>query len=121
DITALSFSPDGRRLASGSHDTTILVWDVTGRLQGEHLRPAELSAREQEGLWTELAADDGAQAGRALWTLAAAPDQAVPLLAGKLQPAAWLPPAAAARLIGDLDDDSYAVRRKARRELEKFG
>ncbi len=29
-VTALAFSPDGRTLASGSADTTILVWEVLG-------------------------------------------------------------------------------------------
>jgi hypothetical protein len=37
NVEALSFCPDGRRLASGSRDTTLLVWDVTGRLQDGHL------------------------------------------------------------------------------------
>src|SRR5262249_5124069 len=55
DVAALSFSPDGRRLASGSRDTTILIWDVTGRLEDGRLQAAQLSDKQLEICWSDLA------------------------------------------------------------------
>ncbi|HEY7424440.1 MAG TPA: sigma-70 family RNA polymerase sigma factor [Gemmataceae bacterium] len=122
EVRALTFSPDGRRLASGSFDTTVLIWDVTGRFQDGRLRPVQLSDKEQEKLWTDLADDDAGRAGRSLWTLAAAPAQTVPLLAKRLRPAsARVAPEVIAKLIRDLDDDAFTVRLKARKELQKLG
>ncbi|KAG8822059.1 hypothetical protein FRC19_006795 [Serendipita sp. 401] len=38
-VTSVSFSPDGHRIASGSHDHTIRLWDAeTGQALGEPLR-----------------------------------------------------------------------------------
>jgi hypothetical protein len=128
EVTALSFSPDSRRLASGSRDTTILVWDATGRLRNGELRTARLTAKEMEGCWADLAANDAPRAGRALWTLAADPTQSVPFLAKRLQTAladakdrqaAQL--AKVPQLLRDLDDDAFAVREKAKTELARLG
>jgi hypothetical protein len=123
-IETLSFAPEGRRLASGSRDTTILVWDVTGRLRQGRLRPAQLSDKELAKLWADLAADDAVQAGRAIWTLAAAPAQAVPYLGERLGIAAVSGKARMVKvpqLLRDLDDDVFAVRVKARAGLARMG
>ena len=34
-VTALAFSPDGARLASGHIDSTILIWDLKSVLAGK--------------------------------------------------------------------------------------
>jgi RNA polymerase sigma factor (sigma-70 family) len=124
DVMALSFAPDGLRLASGSRDTTILVWDVSGSLQGERLRTVRLSDEELEACWIDLASNDAKRAVRAIWTLAAAPSQAVAYLPERLRSSATeaqLRLAKVPQLIRKLDDDAFSVRDKAKAELAKVG
>jgi hypothetical protein len=84
------------------------------------LRPAKLSDQEVKSLWADLASVDAARAGRAVWTLAAAPAQVFPLLRQHLQAAAPVGPGID-RFIADLDSDTLAVRQKAMDELAKLG
>jgi RNA polymerase sigma factor (sigma-70 family) len=120
-VMALSFSTDGRTLASGSADSTALIWDVTSHLQDGQLRGRPLSAKELDQRWADLASGDAAQGYPALWDLAAAPGQSIPLLREKLRPPAQPDPKRLAKIIADLDSKRYVVRQKATIELEKLG
>ncbi|MBM4071566.1 MAG: hypothetical protein FJ271_21925 [Planctomycetes bacterium] len=59
--TSLSFSPDGRRLASAFHNDTALVWDVS-RSSGLHQKPQKAAPDHLQRLWADLASADGAKA-----------------------------------------------------------
>jgi WD40 repeat protein len=104
-VPVLAFSPDGKFLASGGGDTTVLLWDI-GRARLEHL-------------WAELVAAEGDSA-RTIKGLAAKPEKAVPFLKERLRRAAEME-VRASDLIADLDSDRFQVREKASRELEKLG
>jgi WD40 repeat protein len=117
----LAFSPAGRLLASGSTDITVLLSDVTGRMQNGKLTPAKLSPEEFRSLWDDLAGQDGAKARRALWTLVAADGATVAFLRGCLHPATSPASAEAiAGLVTDLDSPQYTVRTRARAQLAQL-
>jgi WD40 repeat protein len=99
-LTALAFSPEGRLLASGSSDTTMLVWDVEGRWLAHAV--GELL--------------DGSQ-GRLPMSFAT---RGITLLTRRLSEAA-VSERRARKLIRDLDADRFAVRQKASDELEELG
>jgi WD40 repeat protein len=119
-VNSLCFSADGRRLASSSSDSTALLWDLSGRLPEGRRGPEKLTAKELEIAWDDLASDDAAKAYRAAQDLAASPKAAVKLLGERLRP---IPadPKRLAKLLTDLDDNSFDVRDKARKELEELG
>jgi hypothetical protein len=120
-IDSLAFAPDGKTLASGSSDTTALIWDLTELKK--RLKPAmmERSEQELEAAWTDLAGEDAVKAFDAITKLASAPASAVPMLKKQLPPTAPVDAAQVEKLIGELDSQRFAARKKASTELEKIG
>jgi dipeptidyl aminopeptidase/acylaminoacyl peptidase len=120
-VDSLTFSPDGKRLVTGSADATALVWDLTGRLATEGNWGGPLGPNELEACWADLAEQDAARANRSIHRLASAPAEAVPFLTKRLRPAAAADETHLARLVADLDSEQFAVREKAAKGLEKLG
>jgi RNA polymerase sigma factor (sigma-70 family) len=122
---AVSFTADGRRLVSGGEDGFVRLWAVRGLGQKPRARPGELAAPDLEALWDDLGAADASRGYQAVWALAAAPRQALPLCRDRLLP----PPSASdpelprriARLIADLDANQFEVREKATLALARLG
>jgi RNA polymerase sigma factor (sigma-70 family) len=120
EVNALAFCPDGRTLVTGGFDGAALFWDVTGRRRNGRLVKEELSAPELETEWAALRGEDAIKAHRAVGRLAGDPKQALPLLKGQLKPVPAADEKQVARLIAQLDDDSFEVRERATEELARL-
>src|SRR5207302_7449357 len=99
----LAFAAGGRRLASPSHDLTALVWDLTGGVLTESVRPEPPAALALEQCWTDLAAADAAPALQAVWQLAVDRARSVPFLRNRLSPVPLEIPATVAAWVTALD------------------
>ncbi len=115
--SCLAFPPDGRRMATGHPDGTILLWDVALPKRS----PAPLEPGEADALWADLAHADTARAWRAVWRLADFPDAALPVLRQHLRPVAPAPDAVVRPLLADLDGDDFDRREAATAALRTLG
>jgi WD40 repeat protein len=86
-VTALAFSHDGKRLATGSWDTTILIWDVAALNASDAGRTGELTPAELETLWSDLAEQNATKAYRAMAMLISAPRRTLSFVRNRLGPA----------------------------------
>ena len=120
---ALAFSPNGRVLAVGASDTSVLLWDLTGQLYPAVRDAAKPATTEFDTLWKELAEADSDKAYRLIQRLTAHPAEATALIKANLAPAKAkkLDTAEVARLIADLDHNDFEQREKASKALAAIG
>jgi WD40 repeat protein len=114
-LQSLAFHPDGRSVATGMADGTVLIWDTAIEDW-----PAPTVAPKLDALWTDLAGDTPG-ACRAVRALTAEPARAVRFLKDHLRPVREADPERVQRLIAELDSDQFAVRKSAGEELAKLG
>lgn len=121
-VSSLSFSPDGRTLASGSADATVLVWDLSPPGWSRPSGPVGVDPVVLEEAWASLAsADDGERPHRAIWTLVAGGERTIDLIRIHFLDARADCADRIERLIVDLDDADYQVRERAHEELRLLG
>lgn len=121
DIRHLRFSPDGLFVATASFDTTILLWDITGRIDKRYAQENRLRRPQLDTLWEKLSSTRASEAYRAAWTLTSIPDQAVPFLAERVPPVTAVPAKRFKGLLEDLDSDSFKIRDRASHTLISLG
>jgi hypothetical protein len=120
ETMCLKFSPDGGLLASGHYGGDIFIWDVSS------ISPVKIKAERHamsdqlEAWWADLASEDVAKAGMAVWGLVGAGQPAMDLLRGRIHPAAGAPAEQIKRLIAVLDSKDFQEREQATWQLAEM-
>jgi WD40 repeat protein len=115
--TALCFSPDGRRLAVGHWDATVLIWDASR----PDVNVPPLTRAEVDSLWTDLAAPEAKTGWNAVFRLTDSPTESVPYLMERVTAVKELAAADAARLLADLDSPAFRTRELAAKRAKDWG
>ncbi len=115
EVSTLTFRGDGRQLATGHNDGTVLLWDLPALETNE---PAA-NAVESAQLWEQLKTDPPT-AFRAMQSLGRHPAAAIKLLTKHMLPAGPDLAPRMKKLVADLDSGEFKTRQAASAELEKL-
>jgi hypothetical protein len=111
-VVSLCFAQGSRLLVSGSADTTALLWNVLGDTP-----PPRNFAR----LWEDLGSSDARRAFLAISAWSRSGALGVRHLEARLRPVPPVDVKHLARLLADLDGDTFAERERASRALAELG
>jgi RNA polymerase sigma factor (sigma-70 family) len=120
-IDVLRFSPDGKRLASGGYDSTILVWDVSEQAKPVERTETKLDKAELAQLWRDLADITPRKGYEAITRLVSTSDGFVDYLKETRKPPTSIDAKVIAKHIADLDSDDEKTQDQAARELQEIG
>jgi WD40 repeat protein len=113
----IAFSPDGRAVATGHTDGTILLWAVRPVVPPAGRWTEDTAA----GLWKDLGHADPGRAYAAVWWLREFPVEVVRYLADRFRPVETASDAEFRALIRRLDSKRFQEREAASRRLEALG
>lgn len=116
-VVAVAASHDGKTFATGSWDTTALLWDGTNLLRPHRSKPKGVTVQEREALWMDLASVDSSRAYRAIWAMVREHQDCLPFVKERMKPVPKVAPGRIAQLIESLDNDDFTVREQATTEL----
>jgi RNA polymerase sigma factor (sigma-70 family) len=112
EVSSVAFSPDGQTVFSYGQDGQGYLWNLKPK-------PAAGPRAALKEMWADLAETDARKAYQAVWALSENP-RAVAFLRTKLSPAVRPDKIRMAKLIADLDSNSFSVRDAANRALAKL-
>ena len=110
----LAFSNDNTMLASGADDTTIVIWDLQGRLERSGVLPTD---RELDAFWSDLKSDDALLAEQAVRGLVAGGKRTVALIGRHVGPVQVANDQIITRLVYGLNSEHFEERAQAMAEL----
>jgi WD40 repeat protein len=119
-VQALRFTTDGKRLISGSADTTAILWDLEPLLKSAPATSGVLADGNADAMWHALTGRDAERAHLAVIKLVGASAQALPVLRQHLHPVPAPDADKIAQLLEAVDSKDLTVRQKAFAELDRL-